>query len=388
MLMPSDGKALAAAIPAFTSGLATGYLGAKKSQREDAVSAGETPEAPGRFESFIQAANPDERRTVDETLSMDLGTLSKELGGMKTSEELLNWVAKNSALVASPIGGKMLNVIGQTAERMSAIETQSLGHITAKRMAIEKADLMVKYGLGPDAPADQIATARATENEMSFMSRAAKDMDKDVSGLITSQDFDTNGNWLPGTMQRILKAAPFLPITSRTGPTANIQDVEKMAELRTQIAALPEGSPQRMEFETQLSDLTAVVKGGQQLRARTLDLKADAQAVSKGFSERRLRLSESLPPIQEAALKAELAIIDDSIKLMNDDAAKAFKVAEIIAKYERLSNSTAPAPLPGTTNGTPRLRWDPATRRLIPTTNAPARGLSPNVDALDPVTVP
>lgn len=209
MLMPGDPRVLADAVTEFTSGLATGYLGAKKSQRESDIAAGETPDPPGRFERFIQAANPDERRTIDETLSMDLGTLNKELSGLKTSDELFGWIKNNSALAASPIGNRMLNVIGQTAQRMSQVETESLGYIAAKRMAVEKADLMVKYGLGPDATQDQISTARASENEMSFMTRASKDMDKDVSGLVTPQDFDSNGNWLPGSQQRILKAAPF-----------------------------------------------------------------------------------------------------------------------------------------------------------------------------------
>lgn len=191
-------------------------------------------------------------------------------------------------------------------------------------------------------------------------------------------------------------AATFQDTLGGVRATANIKDVEKLASLRADIAALPEGSPERIEKETQLDDMTTAFKGQQQLRARGLDLKAEAQTASKALAERRLRLAESLPPIQQAALKAELAIVEDSIKLMNDDAAKAERVAEIIAKYEQLSKiTTAPQVGNVTPTGTPRLRWDPATRRLIPATNAPAmntpppaRGLSPTVDALDPVTVP
>lgn len=177
----------------------------------------------------------------------------------------------------------------------------------------------------------------------------------------------------------------------RTFGTANIQDVQKMADLRAQIADLPEDSPERIEFETQLSDLTAKVKGQQQLRARELDLKAAGQTAATSQRERRLRLQESLPPVQEAALKAELAIVDDSLKLMNDDAAKAAKVAEIIAKYERMAGQSSTATKSATSRpstNAPTARWDPVTRRVIPTTNAPVRGLSPSVDALDPVTVP
>lgn len=214
MLMPADPRLLGEAVSDFAGGFAGSYLRAKSQQRQASVERGEPPVGPSGLESFLKNAFPDAQRSVDETLSLDLKTIGSEIGQLKTSEDILKWVARNSALAANPVGSRVLSQIGATAAHMVQIESESVGHITAKKLAQEKGELMVKYGLGPNATPEQMATARASENEMKFMEQAARSLNRDVTGLVSPQDFDTNGNWLPGAQQRLLKsAAPLQPRT-------------------------------------------------------------------------------------------------------------------------------------------------------------------------------
>lgn len=208
MLTPPDGRLIGEAINNFAKGAATGYLSAKRNERSEIIAAGGTPEEEGRLERVVRLANPEAVNTLDQILSKDLSTIGQETGNLKSAQEIFNWVAKNAALSASPIGRSILSTISENGRRMAAVEADSAGHIAAVQLAKDKAELMVEFGLEPGAPPEAFASARANKREMEFTRMAARDLGKDVSGLVTSSDFDAYGNWAPGAQQRILKAAP------------------------------------------------------------------------------------------------------------------------------------------------------------------------------------
>jgi hypothetical protein len=208
MLMPADGKAAGAALNDFAQGFAGGYLARKANTRAEMLAEGETPEPPTGFERLVRLANPEQQLSVDETLQRDLGTIGQEIGKLKTSQDIFSWVGKNAAMAASPIGHKVLTSIEDTGKRMADIESRSAAHIAAVEMAKKKADVMVRYNLPPDATPEQWGNANANDATEAFTEHAAVKLGKDVSGLISPQDFDKNGNWIPGAQQRILSQAP------------------------------------------------------------------------------------------------------------------------------------------------------------------------------------
>lgn len=312
MLTPADGRVLGEAINRFAEGAATGYLSAKRNARNEIIAEGGVPEPEGNLERVVRLANPQAVSTLDEVLSKDLHTIGQETGKLKTAQEIFNWVAQNAALSASPQGQRILSTISENGRRMAAIEADSAGHVAAVELAKKRAQLMVKYNLPPNATKEQWASITSLENEQEFTERAARIMEKDVSGLITPQDFDANGNWLPGAQQRILKSAPL---------SQDLQSRERVAALRR---------------ETQFSP-TDVMKNLEALA--DAETKGDSNAISA--LRKKLEL-DGLSQIDLIKFRSELRELESNILLPDDEKAK--RREEIYRKY------SAPRPTSGPTS--------------------------------------
>lgn len=347
MLTPPDGRVLGEAINRFAEGAATGYLSAKRNSRQEIIEAGGIPEPEGRLERVVRLANPQAVATLDQVLSKDLHTIGQETGELKNAQEIFSWVAKNAALSASPVGRNILSTISENGRRMAAVEADSAAHIAAVELAKKRAQLMVKYNLPPDATKEQWATISALENEQEFTERAARVLGKDVSGLITPQDFDPNGNWLPGAQQRILKSSP----RSQT------------LQSREELASRPLSQIGKEEFDLQKAIESGDTEGAQRIRnaiaakressesapiiERKLRLYRDALAKGDKTAiqayENELKLN-ALPPQSKALYEAEIQALDRDLKMATNPQGYLDRRMEIVRKYfNQPASASAPS---------------------------------------------
>lgn len=198
------------------------------------------------------------QNSINEQLLQNPAKLVDDFGDLKTTEERLQFLAKNAGIAATPAGAKVLQQLEGIADSMARREVNSIEYQAKAGAAKRAAEIAIKHGVDPSDPVAMKSAMRAESAEQ-FLKLLSDNDRQPAPNLITDDLFDESDRLNMGVALARIEEAPLkeslqlqrerldAEIDARSNPKpdkppAAIQEADLITELQEKIASTADPS--------------------------------------------------------------------------------------------------------------------------------------------------